>query len=117
MNKLWGARFNKKSDPLADRFTFSISYDHRLAKYDVVGSIAHAQMLTKQGIIPKSDGAKIVTGLKRILHQIEAGKFKYDPRSEDIHTDIQNRLKALIESLRINCNGQPVRVMTRLFWT
>ncbi len=96
MSKLWGARFDKKSDPLADQFTFSISYDHRLAKYDVVGSIAHAQMLSKQGIIPKTDAAKIIVGLKKIFLQIEAGKFKYDPKAEDVHTDIQNRLKALV---------------------
>jgi argininosuccinate lyase len=96
MSKLWGGRFDKKSDWLADLFTFSISYDHRLAKYDVKGSIAHAQMLGKQRIISKSDASKIVVGLKKILNQIEAGKFKYDPKAEDIHTDIQNRLKALI---------------------
>src|SRR5437764_2084267 len=96
MSKLWGARFDKKSDPLADQFTFSISYDHRLAKYDVIGSIAHAQMLGKQGIIPKSDSSQIVAGLKKILGQIEAGKFKYDPEAEDIHTDIQNKLKNAI---------------------
>ena len=96
MSKLWGARFDKKSDPWADMFTFSISYDHRLAKYDVLGSIAHAQMLGRQRIIPKTDAAKIVTGLKKLLAQIEAGKFKYDPSAEDIHTDIQNRLKILI---------------------
>jgi argininosuccinate lyase len=96
MTKLWGGRFDKRSDPWADLFTFSISYDHRLAKYDVIGSIAHAQMLSKQGIIPKTDAAKIIAGLKKILLQIEAGKFKYDPKAEDIHTDIQNRLKALV---------------------
>ena len=96
MSKLWGGRFSKKSDPLADQFTFSISYDHRLAKYDVVGSIAHARMLSKQGIIPKIDAAKIIAGLKKILLQIEAGKFKYDPKAEDIHTDIQNRLKLIV---------------------
>ncbi len=96
MAKLWGARFEKKSDPLADLFTSSISYDHRLAKYDVMGSIAHAQMLGKQGIIPKADAAGIIAGLKKILAQIESGKFKYDPKAEDIHTDIQNRLKAAI---------------------
>jgi len=96
MSKLWGARFDKKSDPLADLFTFSISYDHRLAKYDVKGSIAHAQMLGRQGIISKVDAAKIVTGLNKILLLIKDGKFKYDPKAEDIHTDIQNRLKLLI---------------------
>ncbi len=96
MSKLWGGRFDKKSDPLADKFTFSIAYDYRLAKYDCIGSIAHAQMLGKQGIIPKSDAAKIVVGLKKILDQIGSGKFKYDPNAEDIHTDIQQRLKKLI---------------------
>ena len=96
MSKLWGARFDKKSDPLADQFTFSISYDHRLAKYDVIGSIAHAQMLGKQRIIPQSDAAKIIAGLKKILLKIEGGKFKYDPRTEDIHTEIQNQLKAIV---------------------
>src|SRR5208337_3015477 len=74
----------------------SISYDYRLAKYDVIGSIAHAQMLGKQGIIPKTDAAKIIAGLKKILLQIQTGKFKFDPKAEDIHTDIQNRLKALV---------------------
>jgi len=96
MSKLWGARFDKKSDWLADLFTFSIGYDHRLAKYDCLGSIAHAQMLGKQGIIPKTDAAKIITGLKKIFFQIEARKFRYDPTAEDIHTDIQNRLKVLV---------------------
>ena len=96
MSKLWGARFDKKSDWLADLFTFSISYDYRLAKYDVVGSIAHAQMLAKQGIIPKTDAAKIVAGLKKILLKIDTGKFRFDPKAEDIHTEIQNQLKALI---------------------
>jgi len=96
MSKLWGARFDKKSDPLADLFTFSISYDYRLAKYDVKGSMAHAQMLGRQGIISKVDAGKIVAGLKKILLQIEEGKFKYDSKAEDIHTDIQNRLKLLL---------------------
>ncbi len=96
MSKLWGTRFDKKSHPLADQFTFSISYDYRLAKYDVIGSIAHAQMLGKQGIILKSDSAKIVAGLKKVLAQIESGSFKHDSKAEDIHTDIQNKLKAAI---------------------
>jgi len=95
MAKLWGARFDKKSDPWADLFTFSISYDHRLAKYDVIGSIAHAQMLGKQGIIPKPDASRIIAGLKKILKQIQAGKFHHDPKAEDIHTDIQNKLKVI----------------------
>lgn len=96
MAKLWGGRFKGKSDKLADQFTFSIGYDHRLAKYDVIGSIAHAQMLGKQRIIPASDAAKIVSGLKKILAQIEQGKFRFDPQAEDIHTNIQNALKKMV---------------------
>lgn len=96
MAKLWGGRFTGKSDKLADKFTFSISHDHRLAKYDVVGSIAHAQMLKKQGIIPKADAQKIIAGLTKILAQIEAGKFKFDAKAEDVHTNIQTALKAAI---------------------
>src|SRR3989338_859165 len=96
MSKLWGARFKGKTDKLADKFTFSIAYDYRLAKYDVVGSIAHAQMLGHQRIIPKSDAQKIIAGLTKIRSQIEAGKFKFDPKAEDVHTNIQTALKALI---------------------
>ena len=96
MSKLWGARFDGKTDKLADKFTFSISYDYRLAKYDVIGSIAHAQMLGRQRIIPKTDAQKIVAGLTKILNQIEAGKFKFDPKAEDVHSNIQTALKNLI---------------------
>ena len=70
MAKLWGGRFSKKSDPLADKFSFSIAYDKRLAKYDIEGSIAHAQMLGKCKIIPAKDAQEIVNGLKKIQAQI-----------------------------------------------
>src|SRR3989338_1260208 len=96
MAKLWGSRFKAGTDKLADQFTFSVSYDHRLAKYDVIASIAHAAMLGKSKIISKSESASIVSGLKKILGQIEAGKFRYDPSAEDIHSDIQNKLRNLI---------------------
>ncbi|MFA6379166.1 MAG: argininosuccinate lyase [Candidatus Omnitrophota bacterium] len=96
MSKLWGGRFSKKSNPLADQFSFSISYDKRLAKYDVEGSIAHAEMLGKCHIIPKKDAAKIVQGLKKIYAQIVTNKFSFNLSDEDIHTNIQNALKKLI---------------------
>lgn len=96
MSKLWGSRFKGKTDKLADKFSFSISYDYRLAKYDCLGSIAHATMLGNSGIISKSNSSKIVSGLKKILKQIETNKFKFDPKAEDIHTNIQNVLKKLI---------------------
>lgn len=96
MGKLWGGRFSKKSDPLADQFSFSLSYDKRLAKYDIEGSIAHATMLGKCKIIPAKDAQKIVHGLKKIQSQIAANKFKFNAEEEDIHTNIQNALKKLI---------------------
>ena len=96
MSKLWGSRFEGVSDSLADKFSFSISYDYQLAIYDVIGSIAHANMLGEQGIIPKSDAKKLVSGLKKIGQQIDDGTFKFNPKAEDIHTNIQEALKKLI---------------------
>ena len=90
--KLWGTRFSKKTSALTDKFTSSISFDKRLAKYDCLGSIAHAKMLGKQGIIPKADAASIVKGLKYILKDLETGRFKFDPSAEDIHSNIQDAL-------------------------
>ncbi len=96
MNKLWGSRFDKKTDALADQFSFSIAYDQRLAKYDVLGSIAHAKMLGKCGIISSKESSRIVSGLKKIKNQIDQGTFSFDPHAEDIHTNIQSVLKKLI---------------------
>ncbi|MDD3375610.1 MAG: argininosuccinate lyase [Candidatus Omnitrophica bacterium] len=98
MNKLWGGRFTKESSKLADDFSFSISYDKCLAKYDIAGSIAHAQMLDKCKIIPKKDANKIVSGLKKIEKQILTEKFKFDLKAEDVHTNIQSALKKQIGS-------------------
>ncbi len=93
MKKLWGSRFKKGTDQSADHFTFSISYDHKLAKYDCLGSIAHAKMLGECGIISKTESSQLVAGLNKILSQVENGHFKFDPKAEDIHTNIQNILK------------------------
>ncbi|KPK42048.1 MAG: argininosuccinate lyase [Omnitrophica WOR_2 bacterium SM23_29] len=94
--KLWGGRFKKGQDPEFERFSSSISFDYKLAKYDCLGSIAHAKMLGKCKIIPKKDADVIVSGLNKILRQIQSGKFKYDPTAEDIHTNIQNVLEAKV---------------------
>jgi len=96
MSKFWGSRFEGGTDSLADKFSFSIGYDYRLAIYDIIGGIAHAKMLGKCGIIPKKDASKIVTGLKTLGKQIDAGTFKFDPKAEDIHSNIQSALKKLI---------------------
>ena len=96
MTKLWGSRFTGKLNKLAQSFTFSIEYDHKLALYDCHGSIAHARMLGKQGIIPKKDATKLVNGLKALIKRIDSGRYKFDPKSEDVHTDIQVKLKKMI---------------------
>jgi len=94
--KLWGTRFNKKTNALTDKFTSSIAFDQRLAKYDILGSIAHARMLGKQKIFPKKDADKIVKGLSSILKDVISGKFKFDPGAEDIHSNIQELLNKKI---------------------
>jgi len=90
--KLWGTRFARKTSVLANKFTSSISFDKRLAKYDILGSIAHAKMLGKQGIIPSKDARLIVKGLGSILKDVVSGKFKFDFDAEDIHSNIQEAL-------------------------
>ena len=90
--KLWGSRFAKKTNVLTDRFTSSISFDNRLVEYDILGSIAHAQMLGKQKIIPLKDARLIVKGLSSILKEVNKGKFKFNPKAEDIHSNIQDVL-------------------------
>ena len=94
--KLWGGRFSKHTDPLVERFTSSIGVDHRLARYDVLGSIAHATMLGRRRIIPAADSRRIVAGLTRILRQIESGRWRFDSDVEDIHTQIQQQLEGVI---------------------
>ena len=91
--RLWGGRFTKSQDPEFEDFSCSMYFDYRLAKYDALGSIAHAKMLGKCGIIPKKDAGAIVKGLNKILKEIEAGKFIYDFTAEDIHTNIHKFLR------------------------
>ena len=94
--KLWGTRFSKKTHALTDKFTSSIAFDERLAKYDVLGSIAHAKMLGKQKIISLKDSRKIIKGLNSILKDVTSGRFKFDPSAEDIHSNIQELLNKKI---------------------
>ncbi len=78
------------------RFSSSINFDKRLYSYDIEGSIAHCKMLGKSKIIKKSEADKIVAGLKKVLREIETGKFKFDENLEDIHTNIERRLIQLV---------------------
>ena len=92
MAKLWGGRFSKNTNELVDAFNASINYDKRLYQEDIRGSIAHAKMLVKCGIIPEADGKKIVAGLQDILKDIEAGNFEFSVALEDIHMNVEARL-------------------------
>lgn len=96
MKKLWGGRFQGRTDTLVERLGESVSIDARLAPWDVRASIAHARMLGDCGIIPKRDANKIIGGLKAILKNIEAGRFHFDPTLEDVHTNIEAALTARI---------------------
>lgn len=96
MAKFWGSRFDGDTDNLADSFSFSIDYDHKLGLYDCIGGIAHAKMLGDCGIIPKGDAKKIMQGLQEIAAEIEAGEFEYDSMEEDVHSNIQSVLKERI---------------------
>jgi len=90
--KSWQARIGEGPDALAQKFVESISYDRRLYKHDIAGSIAHATMLAKVGLITDGERDKIVEGLKSIERDIELGNFKFDESLEDIHMVIEAAL-------------------------
>ena len=80
--KMWQGRFKKEEDERVNDFNSSISFDSRMYKQDITGSIAHARMLGKTGIIEESESEKIVEGLKGILHDIESGNLEFDSKAE-----------------------------------
>ena len=90
--KMWQGRFKKEEDERVNDFNSSISFDSRMYKQDITGSIAHARMLGKTGIIEESESEKIVEGLKGILHDIESGNLEFDSKAEDIHMFVEQVL-------------------------
>ena len=92
MADLWGGRFTKATDQDVFDFNASISFDERLYKHDIIGSIAHVKMLGKQGIIPKEEAALIKKGLKGILLDLENGTLEITPDHEDIHSFVEATL-------------------------
>lgn len=96
MEKLWAGRFKEKTARIVDSFTESISFDYRLWKYDIQGSIAHVKMLAKQKIIKKDIASKIIKGLNEISDEIKSNRFKFKKELEDIHMNIES---ALIEKI------------------
>ena len=94
--KLWGGRFKQSTDALMETFSASISFDKRLYDCDIEGSIAHCKMLARCKIITSAESKKIIKGLQRILRECDEGRFEFSVRLEDIHMNIESRLREII---------------------
>ena len=99
--KLWGGRFEGRADAAAEAYTASVAFDRRLWREDIAGSIAHARMLARQGVVSAADRDAIVAGLEAIAADIEAGRFAFREDREDIHLNVE---AALAERI-----GEPAR--------
>ncbi len=95
-DKLWSGRFSGKSHPAAEAFTESVSFDKRLALYDIVGSMAHARMLAKCGVITQDEADRILGGLETLLGKVRGGTFEFRPDLEDVHANVEVALADLI---------------------
>ncbi len=95
-NAMWGGRFSEGPAAIMEEINASIDFDRKLYRQDIAGSKAHATMLARQGIIGADDAEKIVEGLDTILREIEEGRFTFSRALEDIHLNIESRLKELI---------------------
>lgn len=91
--KLWGGRFDKETDSLVEKFTQSIEFDHKLALYDVFGSMLHVRILLNAGYLSKTEAHSLTEELIKIFDEIKKKNFNEDPSCEDIHTNIQNILE------------------------
>ncbi|SIS48731.1 argininosuccinate lyase [Salimicrobium flavidum] len=92
MSKLWGGRFTKQTDELVEAYTASISFDQKLAVFDIEGSKAHVKMLGNQGIIAEEEAEEIRQGLDKILEKIEKNEVEFSVGDEDIHMNIEHLL-------------------------
>src|SRR5690554_6204224 len=91
-SKLWGGRFSEATDAFVERFTASIGFDYRLYRQDIQGSIAHATMLAKVGVLSEQERDQIQQGLEEIRTEIEAGNFTWSVALEDVHMNIEAAL-------------------------
>lgn len=99
--KLWGGRFSKGTDPLLEKFSRSIRYDHKLAEHDLLGSMAHVRVLKRAKYLTAPEASKLTRALEAIYTNVRKGSFRYDSGAEDIHTDIQNKLIAGLGELAL----------------
>jgi argininosuccinate lyase len=94
--KPWTGRFTESTDAFVEAFTASVTFDQRMAHYDIRGSIAHARMLAEVGVLTAEEQQQIVEGLESILQEIQAGDFNWSIALEDVHMNIESRLVAQI---------------------
>ncbi len=99
MKKIWGGRFQKSTDPQVEAFTESISFDKRLAPFDIEGSLAHVQTLVKAKLLSPAEGKKLSNGLNKVRKIFVMGKLSLDTSQEDIHTAIENALTQIVGPL------------------
>lgn len=91
-NAMWGGRFEEATDAFVERFNASVNFDKRLYRQDIRGSIAHARMLSKTGVLSTDEVEKIITGLEAVQNSIEAGQFAWQQSREDVHMNIEAAL-------------------------
>lgn len=96
MDKMWSGRFGATTSTLLDAFNASIMFDRKLYREDIEGSIAHATMLSRQGILTEQESQLIIKGLTQVKDEIEAGTFEWKISDEDIHMAVEKRLTAII---------------------
>lgn len=96
MEKMWSGRFSAGASSLLDQFNASIMFDRKLYREDIEGSLAHATMLTKQGILTADELSQITKGLSQVKEEIESGIFEWKISDEDLHMGIEKRLTAII---------------------
>ena len=92
----WAGRFSEPTSELVKRYTASVSFDQRMWRQDICGSLAHARMLARQGIISNEDWSAIEGGMAQIVSEIESGNFEWSIDLEDVHLNIEKRLTALV---------------------
>jgi len=97
--KPWGERFGEATDPTVERFSASVSFDKALARYDIRGSVAHARMLGRAGLLAEADVEALVQGLESLEREIETGELRLDPSLEDIHMNIEAQLRERVGSV------------------
>jgi len=95
-NAMWGGRFAAGPDAVMSEINASIGFDKRLYAQDIAGSKAHCRMLVQQGIVTRADGDSILSGLDAVLDEIESGRFEFKTALEDIHMNVESRLREMI---------------------